>query len=62
MSERLYGENIDATLASRTPMRRAGELDENGRTHPVALLGSDDFHHRDRRYGRRWPKTAGQML
>ncbi len=28
MSERLYGENIDATLANRTPMRRAGELDE----------------------------------
>ena len=28
MSERLYGENIDTTLANRTPMRRAGELDE----------------------------------
>lgn len=28
MSERLYGQNIDTLLADRTPMKRAGELDE----------------------------------
>ena len=39
MSERLYGENIDATLASRTPMRRAGELDEMAE--PILWLCSE---------------------
>jgi NAD(P)-dependent dehydrogenase (short-subunit alcohol dehydrogenase family) len=28
MSERLHGENLDSSLARRTPMRRGGELDE----------------------------------
>ena len=39
MSERLYGENIDATLASRTPMRRGGELDEMAE--PILWLCSE---------------------
>jgi NAD(P)-dependent dehydrogenase (short-subunit alcohol dehydrogenase family) len=39
MSERLYGENIDQTLANRTPMRRAGELDEMAE--PILWLCSE---------------------
>jgi NAD(P)-dependent dehydrogenase (short-subunit alcohol dehydrogenase family) len=39
MSERLYGDNIDALLADRTPMRRAGELDEMAE--PILWLCSE---------------------
>jgi NAD(P)-dependent dehydrogenase (short-subunit alcohol dehydrogenase family) len=39
MSKRLYGQKIDALLADRTPMRRAGELDEMAE--PILWLCSE---------------------
>jgi NAD(P)-dependent dehydrogenase (short-subunit alcohol dehydrogenase family) len=39
MSERLYGQNVDALLADRTPMRRAGQLDEMAE--PILWLCSE---------------------
>jgi len=61
MSERLYGENIDTTLANRTPMRRSGELDEIAE--PILWLCSEaTTFMTGSQVTVDGGKTAGQML
>ncbi len=61
MSERLYGENIGTTLANRTPMRRAGELDEIAE--PILWLCSEaTTFMTGSQVTVDGGKTAGQML
>ena len=61
MSERLYGENIDTTLANRTPMRRAGVLDEIAE--PILWLCSEaTTFMTGSQVTVDGGKTAGQML